>query len=249
MINPSNYNNYGYFHKLSESKIINNILDNCELFLELKLLPIEIKNNKLSDINPINGLINHELNHALEIYKYELNNKDYNYSWELSKKYINHIKYSNTKKYWDDFIYLIYIGLKHEMNSRISQIYEDIKNYDNPKVDILNNSIYLSSKYMINFNYLSFLKKMKSYYTNDEILDIFKYFCEDFEYNYTKDINYFDNVIKKIILSINKKGEKMVKRINDIVKSFELKENISVKTIPHFEKIKDYNKYEKDTKI
>ena len=152
-INPINFNNYGYFRKTENSKIENNILTDCILFLEVKLNKDEIETNIISPLNVVRSLINHELNHALEIYQYEFNSKSYRNSWELSKKQQKQREFSKNWKYWDDFIHIIYLGLNHEMSSkmssRISSIYEDLKGSEYPKQDLLNHKIYLDAKFML----------------------------------------------------------------------------------------------------
>lgn len=147
-INSKDFNNYGYFKKNINSKFIDDTLTNCTFYLQLKLSDNEIENNKISTNNNIYSLINHELHHALEIYIFESQNKKYRNSLEISKKYQKHREFGDKFKYWKDFIYLIYLGLDHEMISRISQIYEEILNYENPKEDIKNSKIYKDAEFM-----------------------------------------------------------------------------------------------------
>ena len=225
-INPIKFNNYGYF-KLNnyKYKVIDDKLVDCIMYLELSLTESEIKNNIISPLNDIYFLINHELNHALEHYQYEIDKKTHRMSWEISKKYYKHRNFANQYKYWEDFIHLIYLGLEHEMNSRVSSVYQNIKNYKNPKEDIKNNNIYQDATLMSIFNFDSFYNNFIKKYDEKTFLFLCEQFCKDFDYNYINDIEYCKKLVNKIIMSFNKKGKKLLRKINNVIKRVEM-ENI-----------------------
>ena len=245
-INPINFNNYGSFKINKPAIIIDNCLTNCILYLELLLNKSEIDNNIISPLNKIYSLINHELNHALELYQYEFNEKLYRTSWEISKKYSKHKIFADQYKYWEDFIYLIYLGLDHEMNSRISGLYEDIKNYENPNEDIKNNKTYQNIELMSKFNFDIFYKHLIEEYDENTFLIICTEFCKDFDYKFINDIEYCKGIIKKIIISLNKKGDKMIRKIKNVIKRVEMeRKGTSFFNEPVPEKTIDYTKYTK----
>jgi hypothetical protein len=217
-INPSNFNNYGYFKTTSQSKIEGDILTNCIIYLEMNLTDSEMKFGKISPLNPVRRLINHELNHALEIYQYEFNSKRWRNSWELSKKQQKHRDFSKDWKYWSDFIHLIYLGLNHEMSSRISSIYEDLKLSKNPDVDLLSNKIYLDAKFMSEFNFHKFYELFINKYSESDFIKLCEVFCQDFDYQFKSDLKFCQNLIKRIIKSLNKKGDKIIHKLNGVVK-------------------------------
>ena len=245
-INPKDFNNYGYFKKNNNTKFIDDTLDNCTFYLQLKLNDNEIKNNKISNNNKIYKLINHELHHALEIFIFEENNKKYRTSWEISKKYQKHRVYGDKFKIWSDFIYLIYLSLDHEMSSRVSEIYEEIINYKNPKDDIKNNKIYNDAIFMSNFNFDIFYNKFVNEYDENTFIQVCHQFFNDFDYKFIDDLNYCKSIIKKNIKSINKKGNKILRKINNVIDRVEQDKSGVVENEGYFEKNIDYSKYEKN---
>lgn len=224
-INSDDFKNSGFFRKSNDSKIENSCLTNCLLYLQMNLSEEEIKNNKISHSNKIHSLINHELNHGLEVYQYEYNNRRYRFSWELAKKQRKHREFSDKYEYWKDFNYLIYLGLNHEMSSRISEIYEDIKNYKDIEIEIKNNKIYKDAEFMSNFNFDTFYKLFIDKYGEKEFLSVCEKFCFDFEYNFKDDLKYCKNIIKRIINSFNRKGKKILRKIKNIIKRVEQEKN------------------------
>ncbi len=224
-INPVDFENYGYFKKGRESKIENLCLIDCFLYLQLQLSNNEIKDNKISPFNKIHSLLNHELNHSLEIYQYEYNNKRYRYSWELVKKQIYHREFSNKYQYWKDFNYLIYLGLNHEMSSRLSEIYEEIKKYENIEEDIKNNKIFQDAKFMLEFDFDVFYKLFVDKYGENEFIKVCEQFCKDFQYDFHDDLDFCKKMIQRIIKSLNRKGEKILKKIQNVIKRVEQEKN------------------------
>jgi len=246
-INPDNFNNYGYFKKTNLSKIEDDTLTNCILYLELGLSDLEIESGLISPLNKIRTLINHELNHALEIYQYEYNLKRYRKSWDLAQKQQKHREFSKNWKYWDDFIHLIYLGLDHEMSSRISSIYEELKLSKNPESDLLTNKIFLDAKFMSEFSFDKFYDLFLKKYSKSDFLKVCEEFCKDFDYKYQKNITYLENLIKRIIKSINKKGLKIIKKLNGIVKRIIQENNPNfIQNEGYYDKDINYEDYEKN---
>ena len=246
-INPDNFNNYGYFKKTNLSKIEDDTLTNCILYLELGLSDLEIESGLISPSNKIRTLINHELNHALEIYQYEYNLKRYRKSWDLSQKQQKHREFSKNWKYWDDFIHLIYLGLDHEMSSRIYSIYEELKLSKNPESDLLTNKIFLDAKFMSEFSFDKFYDLFLKKYSKNDFLKVCEEFCKDFDYKYQKNITYLENLIKRIIKSINKKGLKIIKKLNGIVKRIIQENNPNfIQNEGYYDKDINYEDYEKN---
>ena len=245
-INPSNFSNHGFFKKTKQSKIIGDVLTNCVVYLELNLTDPEVKSGKISPINPVRRLINHELNHALEIYQYEFNSKRWRNSWELSKKHQKHRDFSKDWKYWNDFIHLIYLGLNHEMSSRISSIYEDLKYSKDPDKDLLTNKIYLDAKFMSEFNFDKFYELFINKYSDIDFKNVCEKFCQDFDYQFQNDLTFCQNLIKRIIKSLNKKGDKIIHKLKDVVKRIKQENNSdSFQNEGFYDKDINYNDYGK----
>ena len=244
-INPIKFNNYGYFRKNKNSKFVDDTLTNCTFYLQLKLSDNEIQNNKISPSNSVYSLINHELHHALEIYTFESQNKKYRNSWEISKKYQKHIEFGDKFEYWKDFLYLIYLGLDHEMSSRISQIYEEILNYENPKEDIKNSKIYKDAEFMSTFNFDIFYDKFIKKYSEDEFINVCHHFFDDFDYKFINNLDYCKSIIKRNIKSLNKKGLKILRKIKGVVDRVEQDKNGIVENEGYFEQDINYDEYKK----
>lgn len=243
-INPPNFLNYGSFKTNDFSKIVDGVLTNCVLYLQVQLTNTEIENNKISPLNKIRSLINHELNHALEIYQYKFNDRRYRNSWEVSKNQQEHRKFSKDWEYWDDFIYLIYLGLNHEMSSRISSIYEELKNTTDPKKEVLNNKTYMDADFMSKFDFDVFYNKFIIKYSENDFLNVCKKFCEDFDYKYINDIKFCKSMINRIVKSLNKKGFNVIKKIMNVIKRIENEKNPQSIQNEGFYDIKiDYTKY------
>jgi hypothetical protein len=245
IINPSVFSNYGQFKKTSTTKFENLYLSNCSLILEVQLSEEELSNSKISIKNKIHSLLNHELNHALETYQYEFKSKRYRISWDISKKYQEHRKFADNFKYWSDFIYMIYLGLDHEMSSRISSIYEDIKTYENIDFEIQDNKIYKDAMFMSKFNFDSFYNLLIKQYSESTFIDICERFCNDFDYKFISDIEYCKNMIKRIIKSLNKKGVKILNKIKNVIKRVKMERiNPSFNNEGFIDKNIDYKDYE-----
>ena len=228
------FRNYGYFKKSNDSKMIGDVLTNTLLYVQLKLSENEI--NNISNNNKIRSLLNHELNHALEIYQYEKKQIAYRNSWNISKNYVKHREFASKWKYWDDFNHLIYLSLDHEMNSSISSLYE----YDG---DILKSKVYMDAVFMRDLKFDIFYNLFINKYSESDFINVVKVFCDDYNHEFNNDINYCKNLISKIIKSFNQKGEKIIKKINNLIKRIENDRNY-----PDIieEKIINYSDYKKE---
>jgi len=117
------------------------------------------------------------------------------------------------------------LGLNHEMSSkmssRISSIYEDLKGSEYPKQDLLNHKIYLDAKFMSQFKFERFYDLFVNKYSEDDFIFVCKEFCHDFDYDFKTDLTFCKKMIKRIINSLNKKGDKIITKLNSVIKRIE----------------------------
>lgn len=129
---------------------------------------------EFNDETKLKGLISHELTHIKEYY--EIQKKIYKTKIKITPIYVkirnvyNDIKDIN-KDYYDMFLYLIYLSLSTEMNSRISQVYDYLYDFH-----IKNeNELFDKLKIHKNWNYLEMLKDFNSMYFVDKIIELIEF--------------------------------------------------------------------------
>jgi hypothetical protein len=135
------------------------------------------------DLTKLKELITHELTHLKEFYEYckkinsiEINNKTkiinnsnqietINFSWIDLKNINNDIRKINTSKEYDKFLFLVYLSLDGEMNSRISQLYNYLYDFGIDDDKIMMNKIIEHQNYIYylelkNFNHIHMCDKV-----------------------------------------------------------------------------------------
>ena len=116
---------------------------------------------EFNDNTKLKGLISHELTHIKEYY--EIQKNIYNTKIKITPTYIKiRNVYSDMKSinkdYYGMFLYLIYLSLSTEMNSRISQVYDYL--YDLNIKD--ENELLIKLKEHKNWEFLELLNTFKS---------------------------------------------------------------------------------------
>jgi len=221
--------------KLSDKLIDNNFLDDVILYLEFSNIDNILESN-----------VNHELNHALEFYKRLKNNVKLNKSWYLQEKLNEHKKFAINNDIWKDFTYLIYLTLKHETNSHVSEIYSDLKNSENIDIDILKSKNYKDCLFYLNYFKIDvFYKRFIKKYTDEDFIKLTENFCENFNFkkpnNLEQSITVIDDVIKKLnkkIRNYKNKMEKVVFRIKT-----ERSKDAQIIETTMFKHVIDYDSY------
>jgi len=174
-----------------------------------------------SNLIELESTINHELNHILEFYLSLFNKSKLNKSWNLNKKLNNHKKLANNFEIWDDFTYLIYLTLKHELNSHISEIYHRFLNDETPLKSLKKDKFYIKCLFYLNiFDFDNFYKLFIKRYTEKDFLNLTINFFQNFNFDTPKDLKSSKDIIRNIIDKLKKKlyrykskSEKVVKRI------------------------------------
>lgn len=218
----------------------NDMLSNCEIDIHI------------NDLDSVESNINHELTHALSFYKNLLNGVKIHKSWELQKRLDKHKKLGNSYFVWKDLIYLIYLTLKHETNSHVSEIYSNLYKVKDLDFSLKNNNKNYKdcNFYINNFNIDSFYNAFinhKNNYTNEDFIQLTKDLCENFHFDIPKDINDCKHIISDIIEKSKKKLKKYKLKLEKVVKRIkeERNKNEKIYTIHEMKHIINYNNYTK----
>jgi len=188
---------------LSDGIFRSGTITNLKITLNVCLSTKETLAKMIFDNNKLKEDINHEFNHVIEKYLSELNNRNNYKSWDIAKNlYIYRDSHKNMED-WDDILHMIYLSQPQEMRSRISEMYEIVKNMDINKYyyekEIKNTKIYKECDLISKVNINLILSRMKNIYTNfNEILKEFMisvlyYNKPDYESEFIKYFNKLKN--------------------------------------------------------
>ena len=208
-----------YFDYSNSSLVRHNITD-VKFKFNLILTEEEIKNKKLN--TSLYGDINHELNHANEIY-YEMLNK---YNIQNIHSVNNEIRSNHKNKYqnvkvWSDILHIHYLMSDSEINSRVSELYELLINSNITDKDELysfykKTDIYKDCKNISKLNVDFVIKKLEELHSKELLTEIFNNFIKIVK---NKDIKDYDELKKNIISIINNIKEKsnyMLNKLNRV---------------------------------
>lgn len=191
-----------------EFKYINN---DYHFIFDVKLSESE-KRNKVLYNNKIKEVINHEVQHFIEIY---LSNGNYSKSWNfntLLDSYNN--KYKDYDK-WMVITYIFYYLEDHEIRSRVSQFHEVIKNYNKDddgdlNTFIKNTDLYKKIDDISKMNPDNILVYMRINYLDFDII------LDEFVKNVIKINGDSDSIFKNEFNNLISKATKMKKKLNKI---------------------------------
>lgn len=217
---------------LTKSYYENNKLYNPLIILNIYPTKQEIQNKKL-DLSKIRETMNHELTHCLEVYYRKKNNIISKIDWKKETELNKLIKSYKDSKIIEDLLYIYYITLSHEMNSKISQIYEYLKKskfntYKQLYQELKKHNLYNTIQFGINMTGEKWLSVMEQHYNKEDIVKFLKELenitSSEFIKMYTK--------IKERLIEFNNKLDKLVTKVRD-EKMFENVSYIST-TYEHF---------------
>jgi hypothetical protein len=125
-----------------------NKLKGCSIIIYM-----DINNYDQIDLKRI---ITHEILHIYEVFNRIKNKSKKDLQWNLSKFLMN-IRGKYKSSFINDFIYLIYLSLDHEINARVSETYTILmesrsKNKELLKSELEKTSAWKYSEYLINFD-------------------------------------------------------------------------------------------------
>ena len=197
---------------VNEPIIENDIIKDFKLYL--KIDKKYLNNNYISDKSNFTNDINHELNHLIDVYYTKSKNVKLSKSFEFDKRLkIHEEKYSFFDK-WLEITHIFYLMEKHEVNSKVSSMREDLEKLNSNDANVIekfikNSSLYkecdniskLNSNSILNFMY----KKYNTYF--DKIL---KDFIKNVILNNSDDIKL---VFDKEIEIIKKNANRMKKML------------------------------------
>lgn len=189
------------YGRLDKCQIKNNIIL-TKIYIEYKIKESEKIIKRLLKKSKIRNTINHEFNHVVEYYHSEKMSD----SWDIAKKItILREKYKDDKI--DNILHILYLSQPHEIRSRISSLYEDIKDYSgnthNFEIYIKTLVIYKELKYLSMIEPELLLKNIK----DNDIIDIMNTLF-NIDKNHRKEfIKYFN----KLKISNDKMLEKILK--------------------------------------
>lgn len=223
------------FYSDADGKFDGTYLKNCEIYVEIYLPEevfeedIEIK-DILSDyeINlKARQSLSHELDHA-----YEFFNKIATGSVNLPENEINQIRkvlsdapFSKISQDFENFLYLVYLGLSFEGSARVTQIYYQLKEY---KIDteayfwsVVKDSLAWKDLVMLrDFNPTEFYNNIKFEMSDEDIKDVLietKLYTEkDFQKNTIKDlvVRHWLELFDGMIEDVNRQSKVKISRIN-----------------------------------
>jgi hypothetical protein len=165
----------------------------------------------------------HELNHTLEYYNLRKNETKLKFNIEPKYKIVQtsilNISFDNI---WDEFKSLIYLSLDSEYNSRISQLYEYLKDLNSLDKDYLLRKLLESEPYkqyekLNNFNPELFLLKSEKMISLTTTIFELNRLNKEFIENGVNDLDgykFIKNVDENNILTYLKKWEKVFKTKN-----------------------------------
>jgi len=169
-----------------------------------------------NDIKSLKGLIAHELTHIKEYY--EIMKQIDTLGIKITPIYIkirnvyNDIKDMNTD-YYNNFLYLIYLSLSTEMNSRVAQVYDFLYDFDIKDENELFNKL----KQHKNFDFLELLKIFNSIDFVNNMINLVG-------------IETFINITQIFIDKLNSEFNKPIEETtDDKKKKFLIKQNIKEK--------------------
>jgi hypothetical protein len=98
---------------------------------------------------------------------------------------------------------------------------------------------------MSKFNFEKFYNLLIGEYGESLFLEICGEFCNEFNYKFKNDIQYCKGIVNRIIKSLNKKGVKILNKIQNLIKRVEIeKRNPSFFNEGHIDRDIDYGIYE-----
>jgi hypothetical protein len=183
---------------------IKNSTNNCGIHIPGKL--IKNDNNyfidgsilfiNFNDITELKGLLIHELTHIKEYYeimkKIDILNIEITPTYFKIRNVYNDIKNLN-KEYYDNFLYLIYLSLSTEMNSRVAQVYDYLYNLKIKDEDQLFNELKKHKNYnflelLNNFDSNIFINNMIEYVGLESFIEISQRFIDKLNIEFNKPI-------------------------------------------------------------
>jgi len=180
------------------------------------------------DINSLKGLIAHELTHIKEYY--EIMKQIDILGIKITPIYIkirnvyNDIKDMNTD-YYNNFLYLIYLSLSTEMNSRVAQVYDFLYDFNIKDEDVLFTKLQLHKNFefldlLQKFNAVNFINNMINLVGLETFINITQTFIDKLNIEFNKSIEE-PKVLKnkKYLIKQNIKEKKYFRFLNKIVEN------------------------------
>jgi len=225
-------NNHG---GINSPMIKNDVIEDLNIYLTIKLSDIEIKNKYLKN-NKISGTINHECQHVIELYHSKDNLSK---SWSFHDRLKEHDKKFSEFDNWLGVTHLFYLCEDHEIRSSISQMSEYIKDKNDNNIEFIikNSDIYKKYDYISKVVPVIILKKMRTEY--DEFDSILNDFIKNVVVNNSDNL---DSTFEKEIHFLNKRAKNCVNKLLNISKNF-IRESRGEYFEESCDKIIDYSKY------